>query len=101
MPLAVPGQQEVARETSTPLLPKNWASHLLSRGTLGSQNRKKESKIAVARRQRRGKARESRTKEGPRTKRELQVKQTALQASPVYIGQAQGKKKKQKRGSQN
>ena len=29
MPLAVLVQQEVARETSLPLLPKNWASHLL------------------------------------------------------------------------
>ena len=28
MPLAIPAQQEVARETSIPLLPKNWASHL-------------------------------------------------------------------------
>ena len=29
MPLAAPVQQEVARETSTPLVSKNWASHLL------------------------------------------------------------------------
>ena len=29
MPLSIPGQQEVARKTSTPLFPKNWASHLL------------------------------------------------------------------------
>ena len=29
MPLADPDQQEVARETSVPLIPKNWASHLL------------------------------------------------------------------------
>ena len=28
MPLTIPVQQEVARETSTPLFPKNWASHL-------------------------------------------------------------------------
>ena len=27
--LAIPVQQEVARKTSTPLFPKNWASHLL------------------------------------------------------------------------
>ena len=31
MPLAIPAQQEVARETLMPLFPKNWASHL-SRG---------------------------------------------------------------------
>ena len=36
MPLAVPMQQEVARKTSMPLFPKNWASHLLRRGMLGS-----------------------------------------------------------------
>ena len=29
MPLAIPAQQEVARETSISLFPKNWASHLL------------------------------------------------------------------------
>ena len=28
MPLAISAEQEVARETSTPLFPKNWASHL-------------------------------------------------------------------------
>ena len=28
IPLAVPVQQEVARETLKPLFPKNWASHL-------------------------------------------------------------------------
>ena len=30
IPLATQVQQEVARKTSTPLFPKNWASHLLS-----------------------------------------------------------------------
>ena len=29
IPLAAPVQQEVPRKTSTPLFPKNWASHLL------------------------------------------------------------------------
>ena len=47
IPLAVPVQQEVARKTSTPLFPKNWASHLLREecqvGRIG-----KESKMAVA-----------------------------------------------------
>ena len=41
MPLVIPAQQEVARETATPLFPKNWASHLLKGGMLGSCNRKK------------------------------------------------------------
>ena len=31
MPLAIPAHHEVARETSTPLFPKNWAFHLLRR----------------------------------------------------------------------
>ena len=30
--LAVPVQQEVARETLMPLFPKNWATHLLKGG---------------------------------------------------------------------
>ena len=51
MPLAIPIQQEVARKTSTPLIPKNSAPHLLRGGMLGSQNRKKESRMAVAKRQ--------------------------------------------------
>ena len=50
MPLAVPVQQEVARETLKPLFPKNWASHFW-RGMLCSWNRKKESRMAVAKRQ--------------------------------------------------
>lgn len=29
MPLTIPAQQEVARETAIPLFPKNWVSHLL------------------------------------------------------------------------
>ena len=44
MPLVIPAQQEVARETSTPLFPRNWASHLLRGGMLGSQNGKKRPK---------------------------------------------------------
>ena len=50
MPLATPVQQEVAKETLTPLFTKNWASHLLRGGMLGSKNREKESKMAVAKR---------------------------------------------------
>ena len=32
MPLTIPVQQEVARKISMPLLPNNWASHLLMWG---------------------------------------------------------------------
>ena len=32
MSLAIPAQLQVARETSVPLFPKNWASHLLRGG---------------------------------------------------------------------
>ena len=41
---------------------------LPSLGLLGSQNRKKESKIVVAKRQRKEKASKNRTREGPRTR---------------------------------
>ena len=47
---------------------------------LGSQNRKNESRMVVAKRQGREKP----------VKIEQEVKQTALLASPVYRGQAQG-----------
>jgi len=40
---------------------------------LGSYNRRKESKIAVAKRQRKEKAHKNRTKESPRTRGEPQV----------------------------
>ena len=51
MPLPILVQQNVARENSTLLYPKNWASHLLRGGMLGSQNRKKESRMVVVKRQ--------------------------------------------------
>ena len=40
------------------------------------------------------KRRENRTKESPRTGVRPQIEQTALLASPIYIGQAQGRNKK-------
>ena len=78
MPLTIPAQQKVSRETLMSLFPKNWASHLLGvgGGMLGSYNRKKKSKIVVAKRQRKGKAHENGTKENPQMERELPVKQT-------------------------
>ena len=66
MPLAVPVQQEVVRETSTPLFPKNWASHLL-RGECQVVRIGKRSPKWWWLKDLEGKARESRTKEGPRT----------------------------------
>ena len=48
--------------------------------------------MVVAKRQRKEKAHENRTKEGSRTRVRNSGK-TALQASPMYIGQAQGEEK--------
>ena len=47
MPLAIPAQQEAVRETSTPLLPKNWASYLLMEECWVVRIGKKESKMVV------------------------------------------------------
>ena len=41
------------------------------------------------------------TKEGLRTRVRPQVKQSAILASPIYIGQSQGEEKKHKKRSQN
>ena len=54
--------------------------------------------MAVAKRQR---EKPVKINEGPRAERGPQVKQTALLASPVYIGQAHGEEKKHKKRSQN
>ena len=54
--------------------------------------------MAVAKRQRKEKARENRTKEGPRTRGRIsdtnKQTKTAFLASPIYIGQSQGEEKK-------
>ena len=56
--------------------------------------------MVVAKRQRKEKARKDGTKENLQMEWEPQVKQTALLASPAYIGQAQGKETKHiKRGA--
>ena len=56
--------------------------------------------MVVAKRQRKEKAHEDGTEENLQMEWEPQVKQTALLASPVYIGQAQGEEKKHiKRGA--
>ena len=65
MPLPVPVQQEVVRDLNTPI-PKESDLLSLERGMLGSQNRKKESRMAVAKGQGKGKGHENRTKEGLR-----------------------------------
>ena len=56
------------------------------RDLLGSQNRKKESRMAVAERQRRGKPARIEQRNVGKPEREPQEKQTALVASPVYLG---------------
>lgn len=50
--------------------------------------------MVAAKKTKKGKACENRTKESPRTRVGPQVKQTALTASPIYIGKAQGRRKK-------
>ena len=80
-PLAIPVQQEVARETSMSLFPKigppiSWG------------NRKKESKMAVPKRKRREKSTEIEQSKVWGPEWGLQVKQTALLTNPIYIGQA-------------
>ena len=58
--------------------------------------------MAVTKRQKKGKAHENRTKEGPRTGVRTSGDANSLLASPLYIGQAQGEEKKiQKKRSQN
>ena len=47
MPLAIPVQQEVERDLDAPI-PKELCLPSLDRGMLGSWNRKKESRMAVA-----------------------------------------------------
>ena len=49
---------------------------------------------------RKGKAHENRTNEGPRTRVKTSGRRNALLASPVYIGQAQGKEETYKKRSQ-
>ena len=50
----------------------------------------------VAKRRRKGKACENRTKEGPRTRVRTLSEANSPLASPVYTGQAQAQEKKQK-----
>ena len=58
--------------------------------------------MAVAKRQRREKLAKIEESKVGRLERKPQLKQTALQDRPIYIGQAQGEeKKKYKKGSQN
>ena len=68
MPLTIPVQQEVTTNTLTHLFPKELGLPSLEGEMLGSQNWKKESDIVVAKRQRKEKAHENRTKEGTRTR---------------------------------
>ena len=60
---------------------------------LGSQNREKESRMAVAKRPGREKPRKIEQRKVWGQEWGSQVKQTALLAGPIYIGQAQGENK--------
>ena len=65
---------------------------MMQMNLLGSYNREKESRMAVAKRPGREKPTkiEQRKVQGPEW--EPQVKQTELLAGPIYIGQAQGER---------
>ena len=60
---------------------------------LGSQNRKNESRMVVAKRQGRETCVKIEQRKAKGQEWEPQVEQTALLASPIYIGQAQGEEK--------
>ena len=67
---------------------------------LGSENRKKESRMVVTKRQKRGKPTKTELGKVQEPEWGAQVKQTALLASPLYTVQTQGEKKKNiKRGA--
>ena len=68
MPLPIPAPQEVSQEDFNAPVPKELGLPSLEEGMLGSYNRKKKSKIVVAKRQRKGKAHENGTKENLRTR---------------------------------
>ena len=83
------------KDLDTPI-PKELGLPSLKGAMLGSENRKQESKMAVAK-TRKGKAGKNRTKEGQRKVRGPewgpQVERTALLTNPIYIRQAQGREK--------
>ena len=81
-----PSSAESSQRNLDDPIPKELGLLSLKGSRLGSYKRKKESRVAEAKRQRKEKP----AKIEPRKVREPQVKQTALLASPVYIGQAQG-----------
>ena len=74
------------------IYPDSSRKKKISIQTLGSQNREKESKMVVAKRQRKGKAQENGTKENPQT----EVRTSGEANTPpswlviTCIGQAQG-----------
>ena len=94
MPLAVSAQQKVARETSMPLFPNNWASHLLRGSCWVVRIGKRSPKWPWLKDKEREKPVKMEQKKIRELELEPQVKQTALLASPIYIGQAQGEEEK-------
>ena len=53
----------------------------------------------VVTKRKKGKVRENRTKEGPRTRVRTSGKTNSPPGNPIYIGQAQGEEKSIKRGA--
>ena len=103
MPLSIPGQQEVARKTSTPLFPKNWASHLL-RGEcsvvrIGKRSPKwwwlKDKEGKSPRKQNR-----QRSKQGPRTRVRTSGRTALLPKPNLHRTGPWGEKKTYKKRSQ-
>ena len=90
MPLAVSDQQKVARETSMPLFPNNWASHLLRGSCWVVRIGKRSPKWPWLKDKEREKPVKMEQKKIRELELEPQVKQTALLASPIYKGQARG-----------
>ena len=100
MPLAVSDQQKVARETSMPLFPNNWASHLLRGSCWVVRIGKRSPKWPWLKDKEREKPVKMEQKKIRELELEPQVKQTALLASPIYKGQAQREETKYiKRGA--
>ena len=98
IPLAAPVQQEVARKTSTPLFPKNWASHLL-RGECSVGRTGERSPKWRWPQTRKGKAHENETKEGPRTRVRTSGKTSNTPGWPSLHRTGPGREKHIKRGA--
>ena len=100
-PNALPVQPGSSQRELDTHIHKELVLPFLQWGTLNSQNREKESKIVVAKRQRREKPTKIEQRNVRGSEWEYRVKQIVLLASPVYLGRAQGEEEKHKKRSQN